>query len=227
MAQEQWPDETDLVAGLRARDAASLETVIKLYSRELFYFTRLILNGVGSVQDAEECLNDLFVVVWQEFDSFDPKRSSLRTWLTMRAKYIALDKRRYLQRRKGHHGSSETTVVSLYEEYALVQDNSDLNTLREQQGPRGEPMTAGVDTLLEEREQREELRQALERLSELDRLIVYLRYFHHTSIEEIAERTGISKHAVDTHLWRARKNLRGVLQEQVVYDTSAKSIKPL
>ncbi len=227
MAQEQWPDETDLVAGLRARNPRSLETVIKLYSRELFYFTRLILNGVGSVQDAEECLNDLFIVVWQEFDSFDPARSSLRTWLTMRAKYIALDKRRYLQRRRGPHIPSETIVVSLHEEYTLAQDGAHLNTLRQQQGPIGEPMTAGVDALLEERERHAELRQALERLSELDRLIVYLRYFHHASIEEIAARTGISKHAVDTHLWRARKSLRGTLQEQLVHDTPAKSTKPV
>ncbi len=227
MAQEQWPDETDLVAGLRARNPRSLEAVIKLYSRELFYFTRLILNGVGSVQDAEECLNDLFIVVWQEFDSFDPARSSLRTWLTMRAKYIALDKRRYIQRRKGPHLPAEPVVVSLYEEYALAQDSSEMHTLRKHQGPMGEPMTAGVDALLEERERRDELRRALERLSELDRLIVYLRYFHHASIEEIAARTGISKHAVDTHLWRARKSLRGILQEQVIYDTPAKSVKPV
>jgi len=224
MAQEPWLSEEQLVEGLRARNPRSLEALVTQYSRELFYFTRLILNGVGAIQDAEECLNDLFIVVWQEFDSFDPARAALRTWLTMRAKYIALDRRRALQRRRGPHAPAERVVVSLYEEYALAQDNGEPNSLREQQGPLGEPMSVGIDALLEERERREELQQALLRLSELDRFIVYLRYFHHASIEEIAARTGISKHAVDTHLWRARKALRSTLQEQV-HDTPTKTTR--
>lgn len=219
--QEHWLDEPRLIAGLRARDPGSLEAIINQYSGELFYLTRLILHGVGSEQDAEECLNDLFVVIWQEFDSFDPARGSLRTWTTMRAKYVALDRRRYLLRRKGGpHGPKEMVVLSLYEEYALVQDEH----MREQQGPLGEPMSVGVDVLLEQNERRDELRRALEQLPELDRLIVYLRYFHHASIEEIAARTSLSRHAVDTHLWRARKSLRGTLQEQL-HDTPAKATR--
>jgi RNA polymerase sigma-70 factor (ECF subfamily) len=214
MAQQEWLDEPDLIAGLRARNPACLEAVIKQYSRELFYVTRLVLNGVGSAQDAEECLNDLFVVVWQEFDSFDPARSSLRTWLTMRAKYLALDKRRYIQRRKGLPAHSETMVVSLDEAYPLGQSYWTLNPLWKQQQQAGESMTAGIDAMVEERAQREEVRRALECLPELDRVMVYLRYFHHASIEEIAARIGITKHAVDTHLWRARKKLRKALLEQ-------------
>lgn len=218
--QEHWLDEPQLIAGLRARDPGSLEAIINQYSGELFYLTRLILNGAGSEQDAEECLNDLFVVIWQEFDSFDPARGSLRTWITMRAKYVALDRRRYLMRHKAPHLPAEAIVLSLYEEYALVQDEH----MREQQAPPGEPMTAGVDALLEQNERRDELWRALEQLPELDRLIIYLRYFHHASIEEIAARTGLSRHAVDTHLWRARKSLRGTLQEQL-YDTPAKTTR--
>jgi len=217
--QEYWLDEPRLIAGLRARDPRSLEAIINQYSGELFYLTRLILNGVGSEQDAEECLNDLYVVIWQEFDSFDPSRGSLRTWITMRAKYIALDRRRYLLRRKALHGPTEMVVLSLYDEYALVPDEH-----REQQTSQSEPMSVGVDVLLEQNERRVELHRALEQLSELDRLIVYLRYFHHASIEEIAARTGLSRHAVDTHLWRARKTLRGTLQEQL-HDTPAKTTR--
>lgn len=99
MVQEGWMDEQRLIQGLRARNPRTLETLIAQYSHELFYFIRLVLEGVGSLQDVEECLNDLFVTVWQEFESFNPARGSLRTWLTMRAKYIALDQRRKLMRR--------------------------------------------------------------------------------------------------------------------------------
>src|SRR5258708_18771725 len=64
------------------------------------YFIRVVLNTWGTPQDAEECANDLFVTVWQDIGSYDPARGSLRTWLTMRAKFIALDRRRHVQRRQ-------------------------------------------------------------------------------------------------------------------------------
>jgi DNA-directed RNA polymerase specialized sigma24 family protein len=101
MVRQNWSDD-DLARGLHERNPEALETLISRYSRELFYFIRLVLDGVGVVQDAEECVNDLFVAVWQEIDSFDPERGTLRTWLTMRAKYIALDRRRQLYRRQAY-----------------------------------------------------------------------------------------------------------------------------
>src|SRR5215831_965957 len=99
MVRLNWSDE-DLAQRLQQRDSEALETLISRYSREVFYFIRLVLDGVGVAQDAEECVNDLFVAVWQEIETFDPGRGTMRTWLTMRAKYIALDRRRQLVRRQ-------------------------------------------------------------------------------------------------------------------------------
>src|SRR5438105_15601378 len=102
MVRHDWSDD-DLARRLNERDPEALETLISRYSREIFYFIRLVLDGVGVTQDAEECVNDLFVAVWQEISTFDPARGTLRTWLTMRAKYIALDRRRQLCRRQTHN----------------------------------------------------------------------------------------------------------------------------
>jgi RNA polymerase sigma factor (sigma-70 family) len=208
--EDTWRDEQRLIHGLRVHDPLSLEALINQYSRELFYFACLILAGVGAAQDAEECLNDLFMTVWQEFDSFDPARGSLRTWLMMRTKYIALDCRRQLLR--GHH--ADVSVVVLHEEYAFAQEQRALDSLKQQQEAQIQPMAAGVDVLLEQCERREELRRALEQLPELDRFLIYRRYFHFTSIKELAACTGLTKHAVEARLWRARKVLREALQEQ-------------
>src|SRR5579864_6791292 len=105
MVRQSWSDE-DLAEGLQGRDPEALETLISRYSREIFYFIRLVLDGVGVAQDAEECVNDLFITVWQEIDSFDSHRGTFRTWLTMRAKYIALDRLRQLRRRQLLHVQS-------------------------------------------------------------------------------------------------------------------------
>src|SRR2546430_13434368 len=107
MVRQDWSDD-DLARRLHERDPEALETLISRYSREMFYFIRLVLDGIGVAQDAEECVNDLFVAVWQEIDTFDPGRGTLRTWLTMRAKYIALDRRRQLCRRQTHTTADES-----------------------------------------------------------------------------------------------------------------------
>jgi RNA polymerase sigma factor (sigma-70 family) len=214
MVRQNWSDD-DLAQGLHQRDPEALETLISRYSRELFYFIRIVLDGVGAVQDAEECVNDLFVAVWQEIESFDPERGTLRTWLTMRAKYIALDRRRQLCRRQAY------TLQSGDEsrQWGTSDGGGGRNMFR--RGYDGDGQTAlpayaeaNMEHLIEQGERREELRLALSLLPELDRQLIYLRYFKFASTEELAAKTGLTRHAVDTRLWRARTRLREVLKER-------------
>jgi len=201
--QTDWSDDA-LYEGLLARNAHALEALIMRYSREVSYFIRVVLDSTGTLQDAEECLNDLFVTVWLEIESFDPARGSLRTWLTMRAKYIALDRRRQIQRRQA------VTMLSL--------EASDHTSAPNGEGYPTEYLAQrAIDTsmerLIEQRERNEELRAALRALPELDRLLVYMRYFKLASTEEICAKTNLSRHAIDTRLWRARNTLRDTLEE--------------
>lgn len=214
MVRQDWSDD-DLAQQLHERDPEALETLISRYSREMFYFIRLVLDGIGVSQDAEECVNDLFVAVWQEIKSFDAGRGTLRTWLTMRAKYIALDRRRQLCRRQTYNlqsadenrhwgttdsgGGWKSAGWGGYENERRV-------TLP------AHPETS-MEHLLEESERREELHLALATLPELDRYLIYQRYFKFASTEELATKTGLTRHAVDTRLWRARKSLREALKE--------------
>ena len=214
MVRQNWSDE-DLTQGLQRRDPEALETLISRYSREIFYFIRVVLDGIGVAQDAEECVYDLFMAVWQEIDSFDPERGTLRTWLTMRAKYIALDRRRQLCRRQAHNlqpadesrqWSTSDNGVGRNTFGRGVYDNDSRIALP----PYPE---ASMESLMEQSERREELRLALATLPELDRYLIIQRYFKFASTEELAAKTGLTRHAVDTRLWRARKSLRETLKE--------------
>ncbi|HEV2237145.1 MAG TPA: sigma-70 family RNA polymerase sigma factor, partial [Ktedonobacterales bacterium] len=159
---ERWSD-TDVLAGLLARDARALEALIARHAREMAYFIRTVLDGVGTAQDVEECVNDAFIIAWEDYSSFDPARGSLRTWLTMRAKYVALDRRRQVLRRQ----------------LAAASGAGGPRRAEGGLGESGETATSrdAVEQVLERREQQEWLREALDRLPELDRLLVYLRYF--------------------------------------------------
>ncbi|MEO7001677.1 MAG: sigma-70 family RNA polymerase sigma factor [Ktedonobacterales bacterium] len=199
--QDDWSDDA-LYTGLTKGEPLALEALMARYSREISYFIRLVLDGVGTPQDAEECASDLFVTVWQEITSFAPERGSLRTWLTMRAKYIALDRRRQIQRRQ----ATVTSLDGVTGEPRDTARNQDRLALRLTE--------QNMEGLLEQRERGEELRQALELLPELDRYLVYMRYFRLASTEEISAKTSLSRHAIDTRLWRARKSLRDALEER-------------
>ncbi|MGO8947932.1 MAG: sigma-70 family RNA polymerase sigma factor, partial [Ktedonobacterales bacterium] len=158
---DDWPEQS-LYLGILNRDQAALEELIRRSSRELSYFIRSVLENSGTAQDVEECTSDLFVTVWLDIGSYDPDRGSLRTWITMRAKFIALDRRRQIQRR-------QAILMSSLENAELV----GINQGDSYPGDRSLLRTAdnSMDRLLEQRERREELKQALESLSEQDRII--------------------------------------------------------
>jgi RNA polymerase sigma factor (sigma-70 family) len=209
MMRLDWSDE-DLIKRLHERDPDALEMLISRYSREMFYFIRLILDNVGVTQDVEECVNDLFVAVWQEIDTFDALRGTLHTWITMRAKYIALDRRRQLCRRQTHNVQSADEIKQW--QLADTDGHRPLSGWDYDLG-RSSQAEASIEYLLEQSEKREEVRQALAALPELDRFLVYQRYFRFANTHELATKTGLTRHAIDTRLWRARKCLRDVLKE--------------
>lgn len=69
--------ESTLVAAARAGDAAAFEHLVAPYRNELLAHGYRML---GSVQDAEDALQDALLGAWRGLDGFE-ERSSVRTWL--------------------------------------------------------------------------------------------------------------------------------------------------
>jgi len=216
--QDDWSDEA-LYTGLIKREPHALEALITRYSREISYFIRMVLDGVGTAQDAEECANDLFVIVWQEIDAFDPTRGSLHTWLTMRAKYIALDRRRQMKRRQDQ-------VTSLDSREGAASGAGDSYLMERQSLLIAQLTDQNMERLLEQQERREELMHAIDLLPTLDRYLVYMRYIKLASTDEISAKTKLTRHAIDTRLWRTRKALRESLEERAREPEPQRAPKP-
>jgi RNA polymerase sigma-70 factor (ECF subfamily) len=137
---------------------------------------------LGTLEDAEEVLADTFVIVWNEIADYDPKRAPLATWIWMRAKYAALDRRRQLRRQR------------------------DTVPLLEGRSTSGKKQ-AGLD-----RADRWDLHSVLSTLPEMERELVYRRYFLQESLGEIAQQTQLSVHAVRNRLWRTRQKLAALIE---------------
>ena len=76
---------------LSAGDQEGITLLQKQYGSMVRYIVRGILPDA---QDAEECISDVYLRVWERFSSFDRARGSLAAWLTAVARNAAVDRRR-------------------------------------------------------------------------------------------------------------------------------------
>lgn len=92
--------DAEISCGVLHRDERVMETVINHYSRLLWRVCAAVLQHSGGTQEIEECVADVFVYLWQHPQSYDPSRSTLKTYLCMIARSRATDAYRRLSRRR-------------------------------------------------------------------------------------------------------------------------------
>ncbi len=166
-------------AALAARSERAVADVIARYSRHLYTVAAAALRGVGTEQDAEEAAADAFVYLWEHPEKFDPRRGSLKTWLSVVARSRALDRSREILRCR---------AVSL-EEIELA-----------------DPL--GVPEALLAGERRAALNAAVDALAEPDREILLRRYYFGQKPREIAAALGYVDASHISKVFSARVGMR-------------------
>jgi RNA polymerase sigma-70 factor (ECF subfamily) len=174
------PDD-DLLHAIARSDEAALAAIYDRYRLILF---GLILRILHDREEAEDCLQEVFLQVWRRARDFDESRGRAFTWLVTIARSRALDRLR-----------ASGSRLRLATEAAEV--------------PRDEVGDAAEEAV--QSEQGAIVREALAELPEQQRRMLLLAYFEGLTQTEIAARLGDPLGTVKTRMRAGMIKLRELL----------------
>lgn len=181
-------EDEAMVALLWRRSPQAIEELDKKYGKLCH---KLANNIVNSREDAEECVNDAYLGVWNAIPPARPH--PLRAYLVKVVRNVAwkVCERRQAAKRSG-------CTVALEELEGCLTDGKT------------------VEDEVEAKELAQLIEAFLDTLTAKERVIFMRRYGFMDSYGEIARRVGISEKNVSVRLSRMRRKLRDYLGEQEV-----------
>ena len=170
---------TNFIDRLKKQKEDALDFIIDAYLPLVKGVVKKIL-ATQHAHDVDECINDVFLSVWQNANQFQGDATEFKKWIGMITKYKAIDRYRQLKKQASRENGEEM----MDQQSAFLTDQKILA-----------------------KEQKNELLFALSQLAELDRDIFIMKYYLELSNSDIADALGLTKAAIDNRLYRGKKEL--------------------
>lgn len=146
---------------------------------------------LGNEQDAEECMNDALLAIWNAIPPAQPE--NYRAYLLKILRNIALNKYKAKQRDKRGNGQYEDALDELAEVLPGTQD---------------------TENAVEQREMLEAVSRFLEALPKTQSDLFVRRYWRFSSLDDLAHDYGMTVNHVRVTLTRLRKRLQKYLRKE-------------
>ena len=155
------------------------------------YCYSIAYNILANNEDAEECVSDTYMAAWK---SIPPHRPSvLAAFLGKITRRLSIDRWRSNTRDK--RGGGEVTLALDELEYCVFDPHD-------------------IDKAIEWKQFVRVLNRFLDSLPDTDRKIFLCRYWYMDSVSAIAGYLGFSQSKITSILFRTRKKLRAVLEQE-------------
>lgn len=176
--------ELNIIKRLKNRDETALLEIIEEFTPLIKTIVYKRLSFLPEERD--EVINDIFLKIWNNIDSFDSSLGSLNKWIATVANYESIDRLRKILRRE--------KVLTLNEEILSKE--------------------ATPEELFIQEEMYNQLVGLLESLKEEDRNIFIDLFFQDESYEEVSKKYGITIATLYNRVSRGRKALRDLREEE-------------
>ncbi len=154
---------------------------------------RLRARTICGVEDSFDVSQEVFLRLWNNPDGFDPSRGSLRTYLLVMARSVALDAvRRDVRRRRRDEGSTLSSTTASTGTIAL-----------------SDPI---ADSIVDKQTARR-VNEALAELTAPQRRAIETAFYDELSFSEIARRSGIPEATVKSRVRLGLQHLRPALSD--------------
>ena len=169
-----------IILALQQKDRQAPELFLQYYMPLMRYIVSPILKDE---RDAEECINQIALTVWEKIDTFDEKKGSFTTWLSAICRNLAVN---MAKKQARHSGQLE-----------MAPDMADTSPTPEQYVVAQETKAA--------------LKKAVASLSDKDQQLFYRKYYYRQSMAQIAAEMGLSLRAAEGRLYRIKKKLAAMI----------------
>jgi RNA polymerase sigma-70 factor, ECF subfamily len=163
-----------------------------LYDASASLLMPLAMRMVRNQSDAEDVLCEVYRQVWERPLQYNAERGPVMAWLYVITKTRALD----FIRKQSNYAQTSSSDSPLY----ALTDDSELTHDAE--------LASDQEAVL--------VRRGLEGLSDAQRTMLELAFFHDLSHQEIAERTGAPLGTVKSHIRRGQAALKQTLTQHGV-----------
>lgn len=178
------PADESLVAEIVQGSGEALSILFRRYSRLVRGIAYRILRDSS---EADDLLQDIFLLIHRLCGKFDPARGSARSWILQMTYRRALSRRRYLARRHFYNHQE-------LDDYALRFAGSDA--------------ASQFEGSILGRVGKKDIQELFQELSENERQALLLRFVEGYELSEIAEKMGQSRANIKNHYFRGIEKLR-------------------
>jgi RNA polymerase sigma-70 factor, ECF subfamily len=171
-------NETNYIQRLQRQKEDALEFIVDKYLPLVKGIAYKILSPLQNDGIIEECVNDIFLSIWNHSRKFHGDATDFRKWICKIAKFKAIDYyRKKSSKKEFSRDIVEATVEKSAEDELLIMED------------------------------KSELIQLINQLDTVDREIFIMKYFLGLRTDEISDKLGLTESSISNRIYRGKKKL--------------------
>jgi RNA polymerase sigma-70 factor (ECF subfamily) len=171
-------NDNNFIQRLQRKKEDALEFIIDKYLPLIKGVTYKVLSPLENDGIIEECINDIFLSIWNNSKKFDGDSTDFKKWICAIAKFKSIDYYRKTSKK-----------------VELTSNDMDLK-----------PEKSAEDELII-REDKRELIHLINLLEPVDRDIFIMKFFLGLKTEDISRKLGLTKASIDNRIYRGKRRL--------------------